>query len=243
MASVGSKEELEQFTQIANGEFVWLGGRRHGEGGSWQWLDGRSWDYQNGEILSSAFPGNCLYKYASDESWRFRNCSRPQSFVCTNPSPKEISGTHKMVLGKIFLHKSTLFYFWWSHNLDGKDNQKRGLQLSWQVENGSLPDLKEVISKELSGSVSTPGLGSIPPPNYYSETHEYTAVIELPHNITDVIDDDALVVDVDVTIPDNETGRGVEILTSILTTRVSLSITSAILCGSSMTAVYSCVSP
>ena len=51
--------------------------------------------------------------------------------------------------------------------------------------------------------MSTPGLGSAPSPNYYKERHEYTVVIELPHNITDVIGDGALVVDVDVTIPDD----------------------------------------
>ena len=72
--------------------------------------------------------------------------------------------------------------------------------VKWQIENGSLPDVMELVSKDLEGSVSTPGLGSLPPPNYYKERHEYTAVIELPHNITDAID--TLVVDLDVTIPD-----------------------------------------
>ena len=52
----------------------------------------------------------------------------------------------------------------------------------------------ELVSKDLEGSVSTPGLGSLPPPNYYKERHEYTAVIELPHNITEVIGDGALVI-------------------------------------------------
>ena len=118
-----------------------------------------------------------------------------------------------MILGKDLL-KSPTFSFWWSHNPDRKDTETPGFKVSWRVENGSLPDVKEFVSKELSGSVSTPGLGSAPSPNYYGETHEYTAVIELPHNITDVIGDDALVVDVDVTIPDNQTEGGVEVLTA-----------------------------
>ena len=55
-----------------------------------------------------------------------------------------------------------------------------------------------MVSKDLEESISTPGLGSLPPPNYYKEMHEYTAVIELPHNISDIIGDEALVVDVDL---------------------------------------------
>ena len=39
------------------------------------------------------------------------------------------------------------------------------------------------------------------PPRIYQERREYTAVIELPYNITDVIGDAALVVDIDVTAP------------------------------------------
>ena len=51
---------------------------------------------------------------------------------------------------------------------------------------------------------------SLPTLNYYKERHEYTAVIELPYNITDVID--TLVVDIEVTIPDNQSNGGVEVL-------------------------------
>ena len=86
-----------------------------------------------------------------------------------------------------------------------------GFELDWQIENGSLPDVMELVSKDLEGSVSTPGLGSLPPPNYYKERHEYTAVIELPHNITD-IGNGSLVIDVDV-VPDNQSKSHVELLT------------------------------
>ena len=68
----------------------------------------------------------------------------------------------------------------------------------------------ELVSKDLEGSVSTPGLGSLPPPNYYKERHEYTAVIELPHNITEVIGDWSLVVDIDI-VRDNQSKSRVEV--------------------------------
>ena len=109
-----------------------------------------------------------------------------------------------MILGEDLL-KNPTFNFWWNHTPDSRDSEMRGFKLSWKVENGSLPDVREFVSKELSGSVSTPGLGSLPPPNYYKERHEYTAVIELPLNITDVIGDGALVVDVGI-VPDNRSG-------------------------------------
>merc|ERR1712213_227771 len=98
--------------------------------------------------------------------------------------------------------------FWWNKST----NETNGFKLSWHIENGSLPDVMELVSKDLVGSVSTPGLGSLPPPNYYKERHEYTAVIELPHNITEVIGDGALVVDVDI-VPAHQSESHVQLLT------------------------------
>ena len=89
-----------------------------------------------------------------------------------------------------------------------------GFKLTWHIESGSFPDVREFVSRDLSGSVSTPGLGTVPPPNYDKERHEYTAVIELPYNVTDVIGGNALVVDVDVTIPEDQPEAEVELLTA-----------------------------
>ena len=90
--------------------------------------------------------------------------------------------------------------------------KKPAFQIDWKIRNVSFYPMMDFVSKDLSGNISTPGLGSLPPPNYYKERHEYTAVIELPHNITDVIGDGALVVDVDI-VPDNQTEGLVELLT------------------------------
>ena len=205
LASVGSKTEQEEIEQVGYGTNVWLGGRRVADKAGWQWLDNRAWVYQNGEILPSTNPGNCLYQnYLGN--WYARNCADSNSFICASPDPPHMkSGNHTMVLEKDLL-KSPEFYFWWNHNPDSRGNKMPGFKLSWHVKNGSLPDVREFVSKKLSGSVSTPGLGSLPPPDYYKEEHEYTAVIELPHNIT------AMVVDIDVTIPDNQRESGVEAL-------------------------------
>ena len=124
-------------------------------------------------------------------------------FICVN-DPIKMTGNQTLVFKGPSLENQTLF-FWWNESTD-----TQGFKLNWQIENGSLPDVMELVSKDLEGSVSTPGLGSLPPPNYYKERHEYTAVIELPHNITEVIGDGALVVDVDI-VPDNQSEGHVEL--------------------------------
>ena len=42
---------------------------------------------------------------------------------------------------------------------------------------------------------------------YFKERHEYTTVIELPHNITEVIGDGALLIDVDIVCDNQTKGR------------------------------------
>ena len=93
------------------------------------------------------------------------------------------------------------------------DSGMPGFKLTWHIENGSFPDVKDFVSKHLSGKVATPGLDSSSPPSYQQESHEYTAVIELPHNIEDLLADAALIVDIDVTIPKGQRNVGVELLT------------------------------
>ena len=109
-----------------------------------------------------------------------------------------------------------IFHFWWNNTLDKAESKSPGFQLRWHIENRSLPDVKQFVSKELSGSVSTPGLGSLPSPNYYKERHEYTAVIELPHNISDILSDSSLLVDIDVMIPDSQLDTRLELETAEL---------------------------
>ena len=156
------------------------------------------------------YGGHCLLQRG--EWFASYDCAHERPFLCASANPpNRRSGNHTIILGNDLLKSPTIF-FWWDHSPDSDSSETPGFKLSWQVENGSLPDVREFVSKELSGCVSTPGLGSLPPPNYYKERHEYTAVIELPHNITDVID--TLVVDVNVAIPGNQTDAGVELLSA-----------------------------
>ena len=75
------------------------------------------------------------------------------------------------------LNKSPLwlhpFHVLWTHSYgESVRSEKPGIKLSWKIVNGSLPHVKESVHSALSGSVSTPGLGSIAPSDYYNERHE-----------------------------------------------------------------------
>ena len=57
-------------------------------------------------------------------------------------------------------------------------------------------------------------LGQTPSPDYYEKMHKFTAVVELPKNFTKIMGDGALVVDLDVSFPDGQSGNEVQVLTT-----------------------------
>ena len=46
--------------------------------------------------------------------------------------------------------------------------------------------------------MASSSLGSVPPANYFQKEHDFTVVIELPHNITDVLGNGHLIVDINL---------------------------------------------
>ena len=64
--------------------------------------------------------------------------------------------------------------------------------------NNNTADERELLSKELEGTFTTPGFNTTPPSNYYDKRHKFTATIELPANISQIIKDGALIVDLKV---------------------------------------------
>ena len=212
LASVTSQREQDQITKVADGNRVWLGGRRKSREDAWQWSDGRSWGF-NSTWFNATWNRqsvDCLVML-SDRKWLNFDCIRGAKFICTNP-PTRTSGNHTLVLRKTSLLDPT-FHFWWNNTTERSLVKGPAFKIDWTIQNVSHYYPMEFVSKDMSGNISTPGLGFLPPPNRYKERHEYTAVIELPHNITDVIGDGALVVDVDVTVPDNMRRSGMELLT------------------------------
>ena len=141
--------------------------------------------------------------------WLAWPCTSNMQLICEKPV--RMTGAYKMTYKNPSLVNRPR-RFWFNSSIDDNNKSNQEFQLSWQIESGSLPDVMELVRKDLEGSVSTPGLGSLPPPNYYKKRHEYTAVIELPHNIAEVIGDGALVVDIDI-VPDDQSKGHVELST------------------------------
>ena len=126
--------------------------------------------------------------------WIVANCDSLNNFICAKP-PHMRSGNHRLVYRNTSLAYPT-FHFWWNHTPDRSDNEKPGFKLLWHIENGTVLDIRELVSEDLLGRVSTPGLGEPAPPDYYNEVHEYNIVIELPKSSPN----GTLAVDVDVKV-------------------------------------------
>ena len=215
LASVESQEEQDMIQKLGvSASEAWLGGKK-GDDGRWFWLDGKTWQYQNWAISNLNYWANASGRCAhlsgwANGMWIDDDCDNSRSFICAT-NKQIMSGNHTFIMEKTSLLIPT-FHFWWKHTPSNQSRQTRGLQISWRIENGGLPDWREYVIRDLSGNATTPGFGSIAPPEFYKERHEYTAVIELPYNITDVIGNGAFAVEVDIYFPDEE----VELLTTNL---------------------------
>ena len=164
LVSVGSQKDqvdLVNLTKSNSQSNIWLGGKLKTGKEGWQWLDGRPWGYQR---WSSRPCSTCkCVRLLSVGLWMRTKCDNAYSFICTNPVLNG-SGDSTVFIRNPFPHNPT-YHFWWNHTLERKDQP--GFKITWWIENGSRSDVREFVSKDLQGSVSTPGLGSLPPPNYY----------------------------------------------------------------------------
>ena len=204
LVSVLSQEEQDEIQRMAYDFDTWLGGKK-GVDGEWYWLDGKKWEYQQ---LLALLGGDCLVSAGGLTLWTDGPCHVPYFFICENKE-NFMMENHEFVLEKQFLF-DPFFHFWWNSSSPNNGSTMEGFQISWTIENGSLPDRREFVSKSLSGNVSTPGFGSKASLEYNKERHEYVVIIELPYNITDLIGADVFEVDI---ISDE---NGVELLTESL---------------------------
>ena len=102
LASVGSQRENDEIERLASGKWVSLAarrekGRRKEEGQTFEWLDGRPWEYQNwgpGEP-SKRFRQNCLW--VKDGTWISSGCNLVVPYpICANPPTRRL-GNHTLV--------------------------------------------------------------------------------------------------------------------------------------------------
>ena len=214
LASITSNEEEKEVGKLMSrgtGGY-WLGGQRHSKQGLWHWVDGKEWQFEGkweedsgGECLSLDKRGDFTMP---TYWWRRTQCNETHGFVCRDAT-NTVIGNEIFVLTKESFQRQ--FHVKWVFDPAEKEEDCSGIHIDWRIENGT-EDIREFVSSELSGTVSTPGLGKVLNGSNY--IHEYKAVINLPHNVTKILGDAALVVDLDVTVtqPDN----GVELWSSDL---------------------------
>ena len=206
LVSVSTQEEQDGLATFADGSHVWLGGKR-GSDENWYWFDGKTWGFQQAPCQVSNV--RCILASPSG-SWRCEECTDENFYICAIPT--EMTSHNKTFLLERPYLTSPSFHFWWNHNPANMAGPNRGFKISWKRNNDRLPDHRKFVTKELSGRVTTPGFGALPTPDHNKREHRFTAVIDLPYNITDVIGDDVFVVDVNVT----STGNVVKLLTTNL---------------------------
>ena len=161
------------------------------------------WSYQNWAFDEpSKRTGYDCAQMDSEGKWFAELCDTEfQSFVCID-EPVKIRGNIETAFDGDSITNGSV-HFWWNPSSEDKSNSTPSFQLDWQIENGSLPEVMELVSRNLTGSVTTPGPGSLTFLDYYKERVEYTAIVELPHNISDIIGDGALLVDIQI-VPDGK---------------------------------------
>ena len=102
LASVTSMEESEEIVKVAKGK-MWLGGKRNGQSGTWNWLDGRLWDFENwytkGFYLnpfgSDTQPSNKIGEdciaCSSVWGWYDEPCNLCYPFICQTSSTAKVA--------------------------------------------------------------------------------------------------------------------------------------------------------
>ena len=118
------------------------------------------WTYQNWGINEPRNKTNYDYVLMTDSgAWEASYCDFKTHFLCE--TPERMIGPNKMAFRNTSLINWP-FHFWWNNSMSVNNESTPGFKLNWQIENGSLPDVMELVSKYLEGSDSTPGLGSLP---------------------------------------------------------------------------------
>ena len=202
LPSIHSSREQAQLKQFANGTFLWLGARRKSKDDVWQWSDGTLWvGYRPWTFAIKNQSGNdCMWSMNSAWGNHFCEAKARAPTTCASP-PVIMSGSHDLVFKKESLFDPR-FYFWWNETQERGVNNAPGFRIEWKI-NTTSKRHKTFVSKDLAGSVSTPGLHSQATIENIKQKQEFTAIIELPNNISDIIGDGAFIVDVDV-VPNDE---------------------------------------
>ena len=198
LALVQSWDVQQKLSTIAGGESVWLGGRRIG--GEWSWLSGGFFGHQ--QWVDNLNGGGCLLLQAEDGKWLDEDCHADHAFVCASSKDNLRTGSHSFVLDKTLLGHPWFNFSWTPEKQVG---EPQGFQVTWRIENGSLPRMSQLVTRKMSGELTVTPSSS----DHNMEKEKFIAIIELPYNISDDIGDGVLQVDINLSSSDAE----VEVLT------------------------------
>ena len=123
-------------------------------------MNGTSWDYRplNHLIFTNESGTNCMLNSISPlPRWGNTYCGVYSSAICSNP-PSTMLGNQRLVFKKTSMIDPT-FHFWWNHTVERSVNKVPGFKIEWTIDNASHHQSLTLVTKELSGSVSTPGIG------------------------------------------------------------------------------------
>ena len=161
LASVISKEESEEIVKVAKGK-MWLGGKRNGQSGTWNWLDGRLWDFENwytksfylNPFGSDTQPSNKIGEdciaYSSVWGWYDEPCNLRYPFICQTSftakvarPPISASGDKILSMLEESTSSRSTFQFLWNF----KPEQIHQTAAGFKLKNG----LKRRMIQEIGG--------------------------------------------------------------------------------------------
>ena len=146
---------------------------------------------------------NCLFMNKTTGKLFDLSCSKESSFFCEVEATR-VRGNETFVLNSTNMAYGT-FNLWWTNNPKLNESKSPGIRISWHLNEPSMHGDMKASAIGVSGQISTPGFGAGIRLDQKQMTQTYSASVGLPTNITDVIGDGSLVVDIDVENP--ETGR------------------------------------
>ena len=144
--------EIPRDVLIAKGK-MWLGGKRNGQSGTWNWLDGRLWDFENwytksfylNPFGSDTQPSNKIGEdciaYSSVWGWYDEPCNLRYPFICqtsftakvARPSISASGDKILSMLGESTSSRST-FKFLWNFKPEQIHQTAAGFKLNWWIE-------------------------------------------------------------------------------------------------------------
>ena len=213
LASVRSEVEqnlvMDQ-AQLSQDTYVLLGGSDQEKEGTWRWTDGHLWNYTNWERSPSGKWGrntDCLFMNKHTGKWADLSCSKGSSFLC-NVELTRVHGHDTIVINSTVMSSGT-FNLWWTNNPQVNKSRSPGVRFSWHPKEPNMHGDMRASATGLPGQISTPGFGTQIHLDHMKISQAHFASVGLPTNITEMIGNGFLVVDIDVEIPETgPSGKG-----------------------------------